>query len=43
VAEEVAQELEEELHLPWIAAFREYIGGRLIKSELPDWNDPSME
>jgi hypothetical protein len=42
LAEEVAQDLEiEDLHSPWIAALREYLDGRLIRSELPGWNDPS--
>ncbi len=44
VAQEVAQELElERSHIPWITALGEYFDGRLIKSEMPYWNDPSME
>jgi hypothetical protein len=44
VAQEIAQDLElEQSHIPWITALDEYFGGRLIKSEIPYWNDPSME
>lgn len=44
VAEEVAQDLElEQSRIPWITALGEYFDGRLIKSEMPYWNDPSME
>lgn len=40
LAEEVAQDLEiEELHSPWIAALREYLDRRLIRSELPGWDE----
>jgi hypothetical protein len=44
-AEEVVQDLEldHEPSLPWITALREYFGGRLIRSAMPYWNDPSME
>lgn len=44
-AEEIVRDLEldHEPYIPWIAALREYLGGRLIRSELPYWNDPSME
>jgi hypothetical protein len=44
VAQEVAQDLElERSHIPWITALGEYFNGRLIKSEMPYWNDPKME
>jgi hypothetical protein len=44
-AEEVVRdlELEQELPIPWVAALREYVNGRLIKSAIPYWGDPSME
>jgi hypothetical protein len=43
VAEEIVEDLEMKSHIPWIGALREYFDGRLIKSEMPYWNDPSME
>lgn len=43
-AREVARDLElERSHIPWIIALREYFDGRVIKTEMPYWNDPSME
>jgi hypothetical protein len=44
-AEEVLRdlELEHEPPIPWMEALREYFGGRLIRSAMPYWNDPSME
>lgn len=41
-AEEVARDLELAQHLPWITALGEYLSSRLMKSEMPYWNDPSM-
>lgn len=45
VAEEVVRdlELEDELPIPWVGALREYFGGRLIRTAMPYWSDPSME
>lgn len=43
VAEEVVQDLEMRSSIPWIGALREYFDGRLIRSEMPYWNDPGME
>lgn len=43
VAGEVVEDLGDESHLPRITALGEYLAGRMIKSELPYWNDPSME
>lgn len=43
-AQEVARDLElEQPHIPWITALGEYFDGRMIKTEMPYWNDPSME
>jgi hypothetical protein len=43
-AGEVAQDLESEgVDLPRITALGEYFTGRLIKTEMPYWNEPSME
>jgi hypothetical protein len=44
-AEEVVRDLElqDELPIPWVAALREYVNGRPIKSAMPYWDDPSME
>lgn len=42
-AVEVLRDLQAEARIPWLAALDEYFAGRLIKSELPYWNDPSME
>jgi hypothetical protein len=36
-------ELTREPYNPWITALGEYFNGRLIKSELPYWNDEYME
>jgi hypothetical protein len=43
VAAEVTQDLESEADLPRITALGEYFAGRLIRTEIPYWNDPSME
>lgn len=43
VADEVVEDLEMKSQLPWIGALREYFDGRLLKSAMPYWNDPSME
>jgi hypothetical protein len=44
VAQEVAQDLElERSHIPWTTALGEYFDGRLLKTEMPYWNDPRME
>lgn len=40
---EMACEVAPELKETWIAALDHYCRGRLIKSEMPYWNDPSME
>jgi hypothetical protein len=42
-AGEVVRDLEQEPHLPRLTALGEYFAGRIIKSELPYWNDPGME
>jgi len=42
-ASEVAQELELQGTLPWITALGEYLDGRLMKTEMPFWNDEGME
>jgi hypothetical protein len=42
-ASEVAQELELQGTLPWITALGEYLGGRLMKTEMPFWNAEGME
>lgn len=42
-AEEVVRDLKLEPRIPWITALGEYCAGRLIRSEMPYWNDPSME
>jgi hypothetical protein len=42
-AQEVAQDLELDAHLPWIPVLGAYYAGRLIKSDIPYWNDPSMD
>lgn len=42
-AQEVVRDIGLEQHLPRIAALREYVEGRLIKTEMPYWNDPSMD
>jgi hypothetical protein len=44
MAEEVAQDLAiEDLHVPWIAALRTYLGGRLLRSALPGWRELGTE
>jgi hypothetical protein len=43
MAAEVVQEIDAETELPRIVALGEYLGGRLIRSEMPYWNDPGME
>jgi hypothetical protein len=43
MAEEVLRDLELERHIPWITALGGYLAGRPIKTEMPFWNDPSME
>lgn len=40
---EIACEVSPELKETWIAAFDQYCRGRLMKTELPYWNDASME
>jgi hypothetical protein len=43
-AEEVATDLQlEQSHIPWVAALRKYVDGRLIRSAMSYWDDPSME
>lgn len=42
-AGEVLQDVGLEPHLPRTTALGEYFAGRLIRSELPYWNDESME
>lgn len=43
VAEDVVKDMEMTSHIPWVGALREYFDGRLLKSELPYWNDLGME
>jgi hypothetical protein len=40
---EIACEVAPELKETWIAALDQYCRGRLIKTEMPYWNDESME
>lgn len=42
-AVEVLQDVGLEEQLPRVEALGDYIAGRLIRSEMPYWNDPSME
>lgn len=43
IAAEVVQDIDSEQELGRIVALGEYVAGRLIRSEMPYWNDPSME
>jgi hypothetical protein len=43
VAEEVVEDLAMQSNIPWIGALREYFDGRLIRSEMPYWNEPGIE
>lgn len=42
-AREVARDLESDGDFPRIIALAEYLAGRLVKTEMPYWNDESME
>ncbi len=42
-AREVVQDLQPEAELPRLDALADYFDGRLLKNEMPYWNDPSME
>jgi hypothetical protein len=42
-AAEVVQDIGLGTHLPRIAALGDYLTGRLIKTEMPYWNEPGME
>jgi hypothetical protein len=39
VAEEVLRDVALEQRIPWVAALRRYVDGRLIKSEMPYWHE----
>ena len=43
IAAEVVKDLDAEPELPRVVALGEYLAGRLIRSDMPYWNDPSME
>ena len=43
IAAEVIQDLDIQEELPPLTALGEYFAGRLLKSAMPYWNDPSME